>query len=119
MAIRFRCLACRKFLSIGKGKAGQDMSCPNCNHQQQVPLPASSADGMWDLTFGLAVAAAGAIIVLLWCLAGSPHVGRTSKKGVPPLPPTLLSPASDPIAKENIPGEKGTGSDAGLQSLRD
>jgi hypothetical protein len=76
------------------------MSCPNCNHQQQVPLPASSADGMWDLTFGLAVAAAGAIIVLLWCLAGYPHVGRASKKSVPPLPAALTDPAPDPTAKE-------------------
>jgi hypothetical protein len=74
---------------------------------------------MWDLTFGLAVAAAGATIVLLWCLAGSPHVGRAAKKSVPPLSSALIGPAPDSIAKEqDIAAGKGMNSDGSRARLR-
>ncbi|HPP52986.1 MAG TPA: hypothetical protein PK777_08560 [Thermoguttaceae bacterium] len=37
MPIRFRCVACRQLLSIGRRKAGAEIQCPKCGRSQVVP----------------------------------------------------------------------------------
>lgn len=96
MTIRFRCRSCRKLLSIGTHKAGQEVHCPICSLPQQVPCPGMGAErrsaqarsprscapaplcsraadtgGMWNLAFALAVAASGFSILLIavWAIA--------------------------------------------------
>jgi hypothetical protein len=46
-----------------------------------------SGTGLWDLAFGLAVAAAGLTILLIWCLASSPRDGLAFQKSLPALSP--------------------------------
>ncbi|MCS7306802.1 MAG: hypothetical protein NZ602_17040 [Thermoguttaceae bacterium] len=43
MPIRFRCVACRQLLSIGRRKAGTEIQCPKCGRSQLVPSPEEAA----------------------------------------------------------------------------
>mgnify|MGYP001072885977 CR=1 FL=1 len=43
MPIRFRCVACRQLLSIGRRKAGTEIQCPKCGRSQRVPSQEEAA----------------------------------------------------------------------------
>ena len=43
MPIRFRCVACRQLLSIGRRKAGTEIQCPKCARSQVVPSEEEAA----------------------------------------------------------------------------
>src|SRR6516165_3961461 len=109
MAIRFRCRSCGKLLSIGTRKAGQEVRCPICSRQQQVPWPGPPLAGpfslptreshprwtrMWDLTFGLALTAGGLAMVLIVFWAISPPVSLASIKRAPTIRPSRIAAAA-------------------------